>query len=103
MVFWHCVCLSSVTFRHFIYECRPQDGVHSVEQGHTGTGDSAGTLYVLCMDHGNANRRVIFSGAVPQTPMNTEYVKKQAATFIKDQPGTTYVGLGIDGDVKEPI
>ncbi|OJA12424.1 hypothetical protein AZE42_03385 [Rhizopogon vesiculosus] len=78
MVFWHC------------------DVVHSVEEDHTGTEDSA----------------VMYIGAVPQTPMNIEYVKKQAETFlaginppdfVKDRPDTRYVGLGIDEDVKEPI
>lgn len=78
MVFWHC------------------DVVHSVEQEHTGQEDSA----------------VMYIGAVPQTPMNAEYVKKQAETFlaginppdfVKDKPTTTYVGLGVDADVKEHI
>jgi len=78
MVFWHC------------------DVVHSVEEDHTGTGDSA----------------VMYIGAVPQTPMNNEYVKKQAETFlaginppdfVKDRPDITYVGLGVDEDVREPI
>lgn len=44
--------------------------------------------------------------------MNIEYVKKQAETFlaginppdfVKDRLGTTYVGLGVDADVREPI
>jgi hypothetical protein len=89
--------------------------VHSVEQEHTGQEDSAGTFRVSWyMDHTNANRciSVMYIGAVPQTPMNAEYVKKQAETFlaginppdfVKDKPTTTYVGLGVDADVKEHI
>ncbi|KAH7928102.1 DUF1479-domain-containing protein [Leucogyrophana mollusca] len=78
MVFWHC------------------DVVHSVEQEHTGTSDSA----------------VMYIPAVPTTPMNTDYVKKQVQTFlagvnppdfVKSKPGVTFVGLGTDEDVVQPI
>ncbi|KIJ62876.1 hypothetical protein HYDPIDRAFT_93478 [Hydnomerulius pinastri MD-312] len=78
MVFWHC------------------DVVHSVEQEHTGDGDSA----------------VMYIPAVPKTPQNSEYVIKQVQTFLagenppdfaKFKEGTTFVGLGTDADVKEPI
>lgn len=115
MVFWHCVCFLSLTFHDFSCKCNPQDVVHSVEQEHTGQEDSAGTFRVSWhMDHTNANRciSVMYIGAVPQTPMNTDYVKKQAETFlaginppdfVKDKPATTYVGLGVDADVKENI
>ena len=50
--------------------------------------------------------------AVPQTPQNTAYVKRQAETFLgginppdfrKDSTGLPYVGLGVDADVVEPI
>ncbi|KAG9316065.1 hypothetical protein JVU11DRAFT_3732 [Chiua virens] len=73
MVFWHC------------------DVVHSVEEEHTGTTDSA----------------VMYIGAVPKTPLNSEYVMKQATTFLAGQnppdfaklpKGTTLVGLGTNGD-----
>ncbi|OJA13021.1 hypothetical protein AZE42_03520 [Rhizopogon vesiculosus] len=72
------------------------DVVHSVESEHTGSGDSA----------------VIYIPAVPQTPQNTAYVKRQAETFIigtnppdfaGDRTGLPYVGLGADADVVEPI
>ncbi|KAG8212919.1 hypothetical protein J3R82DRAFT_11274 [Butyriboletus roseoflavus] len=78
MVFWHC------------------DVVHSVEQEHTGSTDSA----------------VMYIGAVPKTPLNSAYVVKQAQTFLAGQnppdfaklkQGATFVGLGGDVDVKEPI
>ncbi|KAG1737148.1 uncharacterized protein EDB91DRAFT_491525 [Suillus paluster] len=78
MVFWHC------------------DVVHSVEQEHTGSCDSA----------------VMYIPAVPQTPQNTAYVKKQAETFLagtnppdfaKDGTGFPYIGLGVDADVVQPI
>ncbi|KAG1736520.1 hypothetical protein EDB19DRAFT_1896026 [Suillus lakei] len=66
------------------------DVVHSVEE-HSGFHDSA---------------------AVPQTPQNTAYVKKQAETFLagtnppdfaNDGAGLPYVGLGVDTDVIQPI
>jgi hypothetical protein len=50
--------------------------------------------------------------AVPQTPQNIDYVKRQAETFLagtnppdfaKDRTGLPYVGLGVDADVVEPI
>lgn len=50
--------------------------------------------------------------AVPQTPQNTAYVKKQADTFLagmnppdfeQDRTGLSYVGLGSNADVVEPI
>ncbi|KAF9223302.1 DUF1479-domain-containing protein [Gyrodon lividus] len=78
MVFWHC------------------DVVHSVEQEHTGHNDSA----------------VMYIPAVPKTPQNSRYVIKQLQTFLaganppdfaKAKEGTTYVGLGADADIKEPI
>ncbi|KAF8556553.1 DUF1479-domain-containing protein [Imleria badia] len=78
MVFWHC------------------DVVHSVETEHTGTTDSA----------------VMYIGAVPKTPQNLAYVVKQAETFLAGQnppdfskleEGTTFVGLGGEDDIKEPI
>lgn len=43
---------------------------------------------------------------------NTAYVKRQAETFLsgtnppdfgKDRTGLPYVGLGVDGDVVEPV
>jgi hypothetical protein len=66
------------------------------------------------MNHADAKLciSVMYIGAVPQTPMNIEYVKKQAETFlaginppdfVKERPDVTYVGLGIDEDVREPI
>ncbi|KAI9566894.1 hypothetical protein HD554DRAFT_2024990 [Boletus coccyginus] len=78
MVFWHC------------------DVVHSVETEHTGTTDSA----------------VMYIPAVPNTPNNSAYVAKQVETFLTGQnppdfdkvpEETTFVGLGADVDVKEPI
>lgn len=115
MVFWHCVCFRSLIFHYFSCERNPQDVVHSVEEEHTGQEDSAGMFCISWFkDHTNANHccSVMYIGAVPQTPMNTEYVKKQAETFlaginppdfVKDKPNTTYVGLGADTDVKEHI
>jgi hypothetical protein len=50
--------------------------------------------------------------AVPQTPQNTAYVKKQAETFLAgtnppdfagDRTGVPYVGLGVDADVIQLI
>ncbi|KAG1778992.1 hypothetical protein EV702DRAFT_1215771 [Suillus placidus] len=78
LIFWHC------------------DIVHSVEQEHTGSCDFA----------------VMYIPAVPQTPQNTAYVKKQAETFLagtnppdfaSDEKGFSYVGLGVDADVVQPI
>lgn len=54
----------------------------------------------------------MYIGAVPKTPLNSAYVVKQAQTFLEGQnppdfaklkQGTTFVGLGADVDVKEPI
>jgi hypothetical protein len=47
MVFWHCVRISSIVCVILHTIRRPQDVVHSVEEDHTGTGDSAGTLFVF--------------------------------------------------------
>lgn len=61
MVFWHCVCFPSSPCRD-ICQRRPQDVVHSVEQDHTGTGDSAGTLYVFFFGlwiNANANAKLV--------------------------------------------
>ncbi|KAL5529483.1 hypothetical protein ACEPAG_5468 [Sanghuangporus baumii] len=68
------------------------DVVHSVEQGHTGKEDSA----------------VMYIPAVPLTPQNIEYVKRQKETFLKgatapDFPKTTgegtFIGVGKETDV----
>jgi len=57
-------------------------------------------------------RLVIYIPAVPKTPNNSAYVAKQVETFLAGQnppdfdkgpEGTTFVGLGADADVKEPI
>ncbi|KAG8212924.1 hypothetical protein J3R82DRAFT_11279 [Butyriboletus roseoflavus] len=97
MVFWHCVSIPSGI--SYVLEHIPnvfQDVVHSVEQEHTGSTDSA----------------VMYIGAVPKTPLNSAYVVKQAQTFLAGQnppdfaklkQGATFVGLGGDVDVKEPI
>ncbi|KIJ14412.1 hypothetical protein PAXINDRAFT_100134 [Paxillus involutus ATCC 200175] len=78
MVFWHC------------------DVVHSVEMEHTGNNDSA----------------VMYIPALPKTPQNSTYITKQLQTFLtgenppdfaKAKEGTTYVGLGAEADIKEPI
>jgi hypothetical protein len=72
------------------------DVIHSVEQENTGSSDSA----------------VMYIPAVPQTPQNTAYVKKQAETFLAgtnppdfagDRTGLPYVGLGVDADVIQLI
>jgi len=69
--------------------------VHAVEVEHTGTTDSA----------------VIYIGAVPKTPHNSEYIVKQAQAFLAGQnppdyakleKGTRLVGLGADADVEGP-
>lgn len=78
MIFWQC------------------DIVHSIEQGHTGSHDSA----------------VVYIPAVPQTPQNTAYVKRQAEAFLagtnppdfaSDGTDLPYVGLGVDADIVQPI
>jgi hypothetical protein len=55
---------------------------------------------------------VMYILAVLKTLQNTAYVKRQAETFLagtnppdfgKDRTGLPYVGLGVDGDVVEPI
>ncbi|KAJ7082858.1 hypothetical protein B0H15DRAFT_851751 [Mycena belliarum] len=77
-VFWHC------------------DVVHSVEQEHTGSEDSA----------------VMYIPAVPMTPANARYVARQKDEFLKGAPppdfpvattGVGLVGLATDGDVEEPL
>ncbi|KAL5490042.1 hypothetical protein ACEPAI_4875 [Sanghuangporus weigelae] len=74
MVFWHC------------------DVVHSVEQEHTGSEDSA----------------VMYIPATPLTPQNLSYIDRQKETFLKgatppDFPKTpgegTFVGVGKDEDI----
>jgi len=69
-------------------------------------------LWINADANANLCVSVMYIGAVPQTTMNIGYVKKQAETFlaginppdfVKDKVGTTYVGLGVDADVKEPI
>ncbi|KAG1853904.1 hypothetical protein DFJ58DRAFT_728031 [Suillus subalutaceus] len=74
----------------------PKDVVHSVEQEHTGSRDFA----------------VMYIPAVPQTPQNTAYVKRQAETFLagtnppdfaSDGTGLPYIGLGVDADIIQPI
>ncbi|KAL5511380.1 hypothetical protein ACEPAH_4596 [Sanghuangporus vaninii] len=74
MVFWHC------------------DVVHSVEQEHTGSDDSA----------------VMYIPATPLTPQNLSYIARQKETFLKgatppDFPKTpgegTFVGVGKDEDI----
>ncbi|KAJ7919248.1 hypothetical protein B0H13DRAFT_2230932 [Mycena leptocephala] len=77
-VFWHC------------------DIVHSVEQEHTGSEDSA----------------VMYIPAVPLTPENARYVERQKDHFLKGVPPPDYaaattgvglVGLGSDKDIEEPL
>ncbi|KAJ7312753.1 hypothetical protein DFH08DRAFT_1087540 [Mycena albidolilacea] len=77
-VFWHC------------------DIVHSVEQEHTGSEDSA----------------VMYIPAVPLTPENARYVERQKDHFLKGIPPPDYaaattgvglVGLGSDKDIEEPL
>ncbi|KAG1798458.1 uncharacterized protein HD556DRAFT_1440168 [Suillus plorans] len=72
------------------------DVVYSVEHGHTGSHDSA----------------IMYIPAVPQTPQNMAYVKKQAEAFLagtnppdfaSDGTGLPYVGLGVDADIVQPI
>lgn len=50
--------------------------------------------------------------AVPQTPQNTAYVKRQAETFLagtnppdfaSDGTDLPYVGLGVNADIVQPI
>ncbi|KDQ59257.1 hypothetical protein JAAARDRAFT_128012 [Jaapia argillacea MUCL 33604] len=78
MVFWHC------------------DVVHSVEQEHTGKGDSA----------------VMYIPAVPYTPQNAAYVQKQKDTFLASVPPpdfpkhegeATYAGGGRETDVVSAV
>ncbi|KAF9045976.1 DUF1479-domain-containing protein [Hymenopellis radicata] len=74
-VFWHC------------------DMVHSVEQEHTGSGDSA----------------VMYIPAVPLTPMNKAYIERQRESFVQgvrppDFPDTTkdekdFIGTGRVEDI----
>ncbi|KAJ6596183.1 hypothetical protein DFH09DRAFT_1134327 [Mycena vulgaris] len=77
-VFWHC------------------DVVHSVEQEHTGSEDSA----------------VMYIPAVPLTPANARYVARQKEEFLKGLPppdfpvattGVGFVGLAQDEDVENPL
>jgi len=73
-VFWHC------------------DVIHSVEQVHTGSEDSA----------------VIYIPAVPLTPQNQAYVERQKTTFLsgdkppdfpKGKSESTFVGVGTVNDI----
>ncbi|KAJ7760633.1 hypothetical protein DFH07DRAFT_816198 [Mycena maculata] len=77
-VFWHC------------------DVVHSVEQEHTGSEDSA----------------VMYIPSVPLTPANASYITRQRDQFIKGLPppdfpvattGVGFVGLAKDEDLEEPL
>ncbi|KAJ6460247.1 hypothetical protein C8R45DRAFT_1180344 [Mycena sanguinolenta] len=74
-VFWHC------------------DIVHSVEQEHTGSEDSA----------------VMYIPAVPLTPANARYVERQKDHFVPPPDyaaattGVGLVGLGSDKDIEEPL
>ncbi|KAJ6468308.1 hypothetical protein C8R45DRAFT_1018246 [Mycena sanguinolenta] len=77
-VFWHC------------------DVVHSVEEDHTGSEDSA----------------VMYIPAVPLTPANARYVERQKDDFFKGVPppdfpvavtGVGLVGLGSEKDIDEPL
>ncbi|KAF8135860.1 hypothetical protein K438DRAFT_1882426 [Mycena galopus ATCC 62051] len=77
-VFWHC------------------DVVHSVEEEHTGSEDSA----------------VMYIPAVPLTPANARYVERQKDNFFKGVPppdfpaavtGVGLVGLGSAKDIEEPL
>ncbi|KAJ7631784.1 hypothetical protein B0H17DRAFT_1108604 [Mycena rosella] len=77
-VFWHC------------------DVVHSVEQEHTGSEDSA----------------VMYIPAVPLTPANARYIARQKDEFLKGLPppdflvattGVGLVGLAKEEDVEEPL
>ncbi|KAA1467115.1 DUF1479-domain-containing protein [Dentipellis sp. KUC8613] len=72
------------------------DLVHSVEKEHTGNDDSA----------------VMYIPAVPTTPQNKEYVRKQNETFVqgitppdfaKLTPEATYVGTGKPEDIVHPL
>jgi hypothetical protein len=97
-VFWHC------------------DIVHSVEQEHTGSEDSAGatsTLHITSQ-HVNLNHSlpVMYIPAVPLTPANARYVERQKDHFLKGVPPPDYtaattgvglVGLGSDKDIEEPL
>ncbi|KAJ7798268.1 hypothetical protein B0H14DRAFT_2907139, partial [Mycena olivaceomarginata] len=77
-VFWHC------------------DMVHSVEEEHTGSEDSA----------------VMYIPAVPLMPANARYVERQKDNFFKGVPppdfpaavtGVGLVGLGSAKDIEEPL
>ncbi|KAJ6596049.1 DUF1479-domain-containing protein [Mycena sp. CBHHK59/15] len=77
-VFWHC------------------DVVHSVEQEHTGTEDSA----------------VMYIPTVPLTPANKLYIERQKGDFLRGVPppdfpvpqtDTALVGLGTAEDIEEPL
>ncbi|KAJ7798275.1 hypothetical protein B0H14DRAFT_3545338, partial [Mycena olivaceomarginata] len=77
-VFWHC------------------NVVHSVEEEHTGSEDSA----------------VMYIPAVPLTPANARYVERQKDNFFKGVPppdfpaavtGVGLVGLGGAKDIEEPL
>ncbi|KAG2133546.1 uncharacterized protein EDB93DRAFT_1308405 [Suillus bovinus] len=72
------------------------DAVHSIEQECTSSYDSA----------------LMYIPAVPQTPQNTDYLKRQAESFLagtnppdfaSDGTGLPYVGLGVDADIVQPI
>ncbi|KAJ7503546.1 hypothetical protein B0H11DRAFT_2170795 [Mycena galericulata] len=76
-VFWHC------------------DVVHSVEEEHTGSEDSA----------------VMYIPSVPLTPANANYIARQRDEFLKGLPppdfpvattGVGFVGLAKEEDVQEP-
>jgi Protein of unknown function (DUF1479) len=78
MVFWHC------------------DAIHSVEQEHSGKGDSS----------------VMYIPAVPRCKQNEDYVKRQAENFWKGQPppdfpqGKTEIefkGVGRPEDITYPM
>ncbi|KAF7987013.1 hypothetical protein HWV62_109 [Athelia sp. TMB] len=68
------------------------DMIHAVEPEHTGQEDSA----------------VMYIGAVPTTPHNTEHIKEQLPTFLAAAPPPDYpqgvseagyIGIGLESDV----
>ncbi|KAI0059235.1 DUF1479-domain-containing protein [Artomyces pyxidatus] len=72
------------------------DLVHSVEREHNGSSDCA----------------VMYIPAVPTTPQNTEYIKRQKDTFVqgstppdfpKTAPEASYVGIGLPEDIVDAM
>ncbi|KAH9917026.1 uncharacterized protein B0H18DRAFT_47152 [Fomitopsis serialis] len=72
------------------------DVVHAVEKEHVGTGDSA----------------VLYIPALPLTPMNADYVRRQKESFLQGVPPpdfppsngeSKHVGVGRPEDIESPI